>query len=112
MNPDSYNTVDCTVYTMIHPDGDHTVVFHVYKNEVIIKTTSTPSRVTLEEARKAWYNLLGKGYTLSNKSVMHDMKKFNRAKRREEIAALHHISDLQEMRVNPKDYYKNYALEA
>tara|TARA_B100001059_G_C17797165_1_gene563741 strand:- start:363 stop:704 length:342 start_codon:yes stop_codon:yes gene_type:complete len=113
MNPDFHDTVDCTVYTMIHPDGDHTVAFHVYKNQVIIKSSMDPSIVTtLEEARKTWYNLLGKGYTLSNKSVMHDMKKFNRAKRREEKAALHHISDLQEMRVNPKDYYKNYALEA
>ncbi len=114
MNPDFHKTADHTIYTMIHPDGDHTVAFHVYKDHVEIRSSMGPSRVSLEEARKAWKELFRRGFTLSNKSVVHDMKKFNRAKRRQEkeLQAVHHYSDLQEMRVNPKDYYKNYALEA
>tara|TARA_R110002020_G_scaffold289951_3_gene505421 strand:+ start:2001 stop:2297 length:297 start_codon:yes stop_codon:yes gene_type:complete len=98
MNPDFHNIADCTIYTSIHPDGDHTVAFHVYKNEVIIKSSMGPSRVSLDEARKAWKELVRRGFTLSNKSVVHNMEKFHNVKRKQER--------------NKKDYYKNYALEA
>ena len=114
MNPDFHKTADYITHTMMHPDGDHTVAFHVYKDHVEIRSSMGPSRVSLEEARKAWKELVRRGFTLSNKCVHHNMKKFNRAKRREEEAMKQtmHYADLQEMRINPKDFYKNYALEA
>lgn len=131
MNPDFHKTADHTIYTMIHPDGDHTVAFHVYKDHVEIRSSMGPSRVSLEEARKAWKELVRRGFTLSNKSVVHDMEKFHNVRRKEErnkkvmksisdsmdkyIKKIHH-NDFQEMRVNPKklytDNWDNYALQA
>ena len=131
MNPDNFNnkTAEYITYIMLHPDGDHTVAFHVWKDHVEIISSMGPSRVSLESARKSWKELVRRGFTVSNKSVVHDMEKFHNMKREEEKNESYstplpkHVddylkeyienADLQEMRINPKEFWKkNYALEA
>ncbi len=86
MNSDEYTT-----YTLIR--YGQTVSFQVYESHVIVDDGSFVNTHSPEGARKIWYNCVGQGYTLSNKSVVHDMDEFHKSCRDTEQGA-------------------NYALEA
>jgi len=131
------STTDSTTWTLQHPDG-HVVSFKVVKNgNVIITNDKRSFGCIVEKARKYWREYISRGFFVSNKCVNHDMDKFYDYKRKEEqdwdyknstYTVPKNIEDylkdymsdipnaeLQEARINPKDFYKkmkNYALEA
>ena len=111
MNPDY--TAETITWTLIDSNGN-VVTFKVSPGRVLIEDGDELRGVDKEKGRRIWKEYMDKGFRVQNKCVHHDMKKFNRAKRREEEAI--HYADLQEMRVNPKklytDNWDNYALQA
>ena len=139
MNPEDFENINTThtIWTLIDSNG----------NSVTFKVPSSGNRVTItdnscgkyqchrETARGKWNDYMKKGYHISNKCVDYDMDEFYNGKRNEErnekvmksiSASMEeyvkkiHDNDLQEMRINPKKFYKefykdkwdNYALEA
>lgn len=116
MNPDfheTYNTAETITWTLKDSEGN-LVIFKVSPGRVLVQDGDEWRGVDKEKGRRIWKEYMDKGFRIRNKCVQHDMKKFNRAKRRaeEKMKEMIHYADLQEMRINPKDYYKNYALEA
>ena len=112
MNPDFHKTAETITWTLKDSEGN-LVRFKVSPGRVLIQDGDKWHGVDKEKGRRFWKEYMDKGFRVQNKCVNHNMKKFNRAKRREEEAMRKiHYADLQEMRINPKDYYKNYALEA
>ena len=112
------NSKKHTIYTLKKfclEEGLHagqTVSFHVYETHVVVSDGSCRDSHSFEDARKMWYNCVGQGYTLSNKSVVHDMKKFHAEKRNEEV--MRSISESMEkfVEICVKSSNTNYALEA
>ena len=134
MNPEDFENISTThtIWTLIDSNG----------NSVTFKVPSSGNRVTItdnscgkyqchrETARDKWNDYMKKGYHISNKCVDYDMDEFYNGKRNEErnekvmrsisdsmegYVKKIHDNDLQEMRINPSDFYKkmsNYALEA
>jgi len=128
MNPEDFENISTTytIWTLIDSNG----------NSVTFKVPSSGNRVTItdnscgkyqchrETARDKWNYYMKKGYHISNKCVDYDMDEFYNGKRNEERSISDsmeeyvkkiHDNDLQEMRINPSDFYKkmsNYALEA
>jgi len=96
--------------------------FKVYDTYVLVGEES--KKVLIEDARKIWYNLVGQGFILSNKSVVPNMKTFHDYKRVKEAYMdqmnKFEVPDMQEMRMDAKKAYKKmytdnwdrYALEA
>ena len=139
MNPEDFNNIKTThtIWTLIDSNGN-TVKFKVPSsgNRVTITDNSCGKyQCHRETARDKWNYYMKKGYHISNKCVDHDMDEFHEMKRNEErnnkvMKSISdsmskyvnenklkkiHDNDLQEMRINPKDFYKkmsNYALEA
>ena len=119
MNPDNFNNKTAESITWSLKDSNGNVVtFKVSPGRVLIQDGDKWHGVDKEKGRRFWKEYMDKGFRVQNKCVHHDMKKFNRAKRREEEAMRQniHYADLQEMRVNPKklytDNWDNYALQA
>ena len=116
MNPDFHKTAETITWTLIDSNGN-VVTFKVSPGRVLIQDGDEWRGVDKEKGRRIWKEYMDKGFRVQNKCVQHDMKKFNRAKRREEEAMKQtiHYADLQEMRVNPKKLYTDnwdYALQA
>ena len=112
MNPDFHKTAETITWTLKDSEGN-LVRFKVSPGRVLVQDGDEWRGVDKESGRRIWKEYMDKGFRVQNKCVHHDMKKFNRAKRREEaMKQTMHYADLQEMRINPKDFYKNYALEA
>ena len=116
MNPDFHKTAETITWTLKDSNGN-VVTFKVSPGRVLIKDGDEWRGVDKEKGRQIWKEYMDKGFRVQNKCVDHNMKKFNRAKRREEEAMRKiHYADLQEMRVNPKklytDNWDNYALQA
>ena len=115
MNPDFHKTAETITWTLIDSNGN-VVTFKVSPGRVLIQDGDEWRGVDKEKGRRIWKEYMDKGFRVHNKCVDHNMKKFNRAKRREEEIRKIHYADLQEMRVNPKklytDNWDNYALQA
>ena len=114
-------------------------LFRVHDNlvDIICSGTEESVVVSIEEARKEWARLVKVGYKLTktekrktntvNKHLLTDdyasakmmsEKMYKKAYEYEwesftkKIKDVYHENDLMEMRINPKKFYKNYALEA
>ena len=115
MNPDFHKTAETITWTLIDSNGN-VVTFKVSPGRVLIQDGDEWRGVDKEKGRRIYKEYMDKGFRVHNKCVDHNMKKFNRAKRREEEIRKIHYADLQEMRVNPKklytDNWDNYALQA
>ena len=118
MNPDfheTHNTAETITWTLKDSEGN-LVIFKVSPGRVLVQDGDEWHGVDKEKGRRIWKEYMDKGFRVHNKCVDHNMKKFNRAKRREEEIRKIHYADLQEMRVNPKklytDNWDNYALQA
>lgn len=138
MNPEDYKNLNttCTIWTLNDSDGN-VVVFKVPEkgSVMLVDAGGGISRMDKDRARRRWREYMDNGYRISNKCIDHDMDEFYNKKRKEErnqkaMKSIHssmdeyvkkiHDAELQEMRINPKKFYKefykdkwgNYALEA
>ena len=123
MNPDWYNAEESTTWTLKDSEGN-VVSFKVPKHTaVVIRETGEEVRhVDKDLGRQIWAEYVERGFKICDKFQHRPAKesvdklfKFKTKKLKDMI----HENDLQEMRINPKDFYKkaimeytNYALEA
>ena len=116
MNPEDLNNLNTTrtIWTLRDSDGN-VVIFKVPDERggtvIVVDAGGDVRRINKDLARQRWKEYMDNGYRISNKCIDYAMNEFHNMKRYEEI----HDNDLQEMRINPSDFYKNmsnYALEA
>ena len=149
MNPDYYNGdefVDGFIIWKITDSDGNTASFKVLdkgNGRTVIITDESGGSIVVDKdnAREHWKVYMNRGFRLTNSRVIHDMgKPHNKKSRKESIRSKYdvgekaaaaeykkvmedfkniHENDLQEMRINPKDFYRNpimectnYALEA
>ena len=129
MNPDYYgplypeSTVSKCIAEYELTSDTCVYLFRVHDNivHVICSGRKEDVVVSREEARKIWCNLVGQGYEQTGISIkQHQNRKMKRNQKvmksisdnMEEWVKEIHENELQEMRINPKKFYKNYALEA
>tara|TARA_Y100000004_G_scaffold178184_1_gene220520 strand:- start:568 stop:978 length:411 start_codon:yes stop_codon:yes gene_type:complete len=136
VNPDYYNSEGYIIWKIADSDGN-TASFKVLDKGNVIITDETGGSFVVDKnnAREHWKVYMNRGFRLTNSSIIHDMKKFHNKyreleKMEKELYILEkelekkswkdiHENDLQEMRIDPKDFIKkaimectNYALEA
>ena len=122
MNPDIPNTAEYTMWTLKDSEGN-VVTFKVRNRTAppqveVMDERRRIGNYLLVAARNMWNEYIRQGFVVQNKCVNHDMDKFYDYKRERESMWMkynlkYHDSDLQEMRINPKEFYrKNSALEA
>ena len=123
MNPDMPNTAETIIWTLKDSEGN-VVTFKVLNRKappqvVVQDENGAVGKYLLVAGRKMWDEYIRQGFVVQNKCVNHDMDKFYEYKKEQESMWMkynhtfqYHDSDLQEMRMSPKDFYKNYALEA
>ena len=142
MNPDYYDSDGFIIWKIADSDGN-TASFKVLDKGNVIITDETGGSFVVDKnnAREHWKVYMNRGFRLTNSRVIHDMgKSYNKKSRKESIRSKYdvgekaaaaeykkvmedfkniHKNDLQEMRINPKDFFKkqimeytNYALEA
>ena len=116
MNTDgheTYNTAETITWTLRNENGE-TITFKVPSkgDKVWVSSGGTDAWHSKESARHIWYNFIGMGYSVVNKCVHHDMKKFHDAKRKKERSkkAMESISASMDDFV--KSYKKQYAKKA
>ena len=116
MNPEDFKNLNTTrtIWTLRDSDGN-VVIFKVPDERsgtvIVVDAGGDVRRINKDLARQRWKEYMDNGYRISNKCIDYAMDEFHNMKRYEEI----HDNDLQEMRINPSDFYKNtsnYALEA
>ena len=125
MNPDYYgplypeSTVSKCIAEYELTSDTCVYLFRVHDNIVHVICSGRKEDVVVgrEEARKIWCNLVGQGYEQTGISIKQPQKRIvarstKVMKRMEEWVKKTHENELQEMRINPKKFYKNYALEA
>ena len=115
MNPDNFNnkTAESITWTLKDSNGN-VVTFKVSPGRVLVQDGDEWRGVDKEKGRRIWKEYMDKGFRVQNKCIDHDMKKFNRAKRREEEAAKNLLSSYKKKCAKKlyTDNWDNYALEA